>query len=105
MTDQSYEDNRDDFIVYLQDEDGNDVAFEHLMTVKYKDHEYILLEAREDIEGCMQGESIILRIEQDETGEDIYVTIEDEEESRTVFDKCVEAVEKMESDKEDAAKN
>ena len=45
----------------------------------------------------MQGESIILRIEQDESGEDIYVTIEDEEEYQTVFDKCVEAIDDMDS--------
>jgi uncharacterized protein YrzB (UPF0473 family) len=100
MTDTNHEDDKDEFLVYLQDEDGNDVAFEHLMTVKYKDHEYILLEARQDIEGCMQGESVILRIEQDESGEDIYVTIEDEEEYQTVFDKCVEAID--ESDNEEA---
>ncbi len=93
--------NQDDFLVYLQDEDGNDIAFEHLMTVQYKDHEYILLESKQDIEGCMQGESIILRIEQDESGDDIYVTIEDEEEYQTVFDKCVEAIDEM--DEDDAA--
>jgi len=97
MADHKPEDNQEDFVVYLQDEDGNDVAFEHLMTVKYKDHEYILLESKQDIEGCMQGESIILRIEQDESGEDIYVTIEDEEEYQTVFDKCVEAIDDMDS--------
>lgn len=90
--------NQDDFMVYLQDEDGNDIAFEHLMTVKYKDHEYILLESKQDIEGCMQGESIILRVEQDESGDDIYVTIEDEEEYQTVFDKCVEAIDEMDDD-------
>ena len=100
MTDNDYR--PEDFLINLQDEDGNDVAFEHLMTVKYKEHEYILLEARQDIEGCMQGESIILRIEQDESDEDIYVTIEDEEEYKTVFDKCVEAIEEMDnSDGED----
>ena len=98
MTDQNYEEHKDEYVVYLQDENGNDVAFEHLMTVQYKDHEYILLEAREDIEGCMQGESIILRIEQDDSGEDIYVTIEDEEEYKLVFDKCVEAIDEMEKD-------
>ena len=101
MTGQNYEDHRDEYLVYLQDEDGNDVAFEHLMTVKYKDHEYILLEAREDIEGCMQGESVILRVEQDESGEEVYVTIEDEEEYHTVFDRCVEAIEEMDNEAND----
>jgi uncharacterized protein YrzB (UPF0473 family) len=101
MTDQN--DNIEDYQVYLQDEDGNDVAFEHLMTVQYKDREYILLEAKQDIDGCLQGESIILRIEQDENGDDIYVTIEDEDEYQIVFDKCVEAVEETDNDTGDAA--
>ncbi len=95
--------NQEDFLVYLQDEDGNDVAFEHLMTVKYKEHEYILLESKQDIEGCMQGESIILRIEQDESGDDIYVTIEEEEEYQAVFDQCVEAMDDEDENDDDAA--
>ncbi|MBN1776805.1 MAG: DUF1292 domain-containing protein [Clostridiales bacterium] len=98
MAKDDYDGIRDDYQVSLQDEDGNDVVFEHLMTVKYREHEYILLEAKQDIEGCMQGESIILRVEQDESGEDIYVTIEDEDEYRTVFDKCVEAIGEMDDD-------
>ena len=97
MTDNETNNTQDDFQVFLQDEDGNDVAFEHLMTVKYKEHEYILLEAKQDIEGCLQGESIILRIEQDEGGDDIYMTIEDETEYQTVFDKCVEVIEEMDN--------
>ena len=101
MTDHNHDEIQDDFQVFLQDEDGNDVAFEHLMTVEYKGHEYILLESKQDIEGCMQGESIILRVEQDESGEDIYVTIEDEEEYQTVFDKCVEAIEEMDDEADD----
>ena len=45
----------------LQDEDGKDVPFEHLMTLEYKGASYILLEAQEDMEDCLQGESIILK--------------------------------------------
>ncbi len=101
MDDNKHEENQEDFVVYLQDEDGNDIAFEHLMTVKYKEHEYILLEAKQDIEGCMQGESIILRVEQDESGEDIYVTVEDEDEYQIVFDKCVDAIDEMDEDADD----
>jgi len=99
--DMNLDDNQEDFTVYLQDEDGNDIAFEHLMTVQYKDHEYILLESKQDIEGCMEGESIILRIEQDESGDDIYVTVDDEEEYQTVFDKCVAALDEMDEDEAD----
>lgn len=83
----------EDHLVTLQDEDGNDVAFEHLMTLEYKGANYILLEAQEDMEDCLQGESIILKVESDDNGDDMYVTIEDEDEYQEVFQKCLAAME------------
>ena len=82
----------DDNLVVLQDEDGNDITFEHLMTLEYKGSSYILLEAQQDMEDCLQGESIILRIEQDDNGDDMYATIEDEAEYQEVFQKGLEAL-------------
>ena len=86
-------------LIQLQDENGKDVNFEHLMTVEYEGSYYIVLEATEDTDDCKEGEAIILKILQDEeTGEDIYATIEDEQEFNAVFDKCMAAMEE-----EDAA--
>ena len=82
----------EDRIVILQDEDGNDVPFEHIKTLTHKGGAYILLEAQQDMEDCLQGESIILRIEQDDNGDDMYATIEDEAEYQEVFQKCLEAL-------------
>ena len=74
----------------LQDENGNDVNFEHLMTVEHEGSYYIVLEATEDTDDCKEGEAIILKIIQDEeSGEDVYATIEDEAEFNAVFDKCM----------------
>jgi uncharacterized protein YrzB (UPF0473 family) len=84
---------QEDHMVTLQDENGNDVNFDHLMTVEFEGANYILLEAQQDMEDCLQGESIILKIEQDESGDDIYATIEDEEEYRKVFEKCLQLME------------
>ncbi len=89
----------EEHIVTLQDENGKDVTFDHLMTLDYNGASYILLEAQQDMEDCLQGESIILKIEQDEDGNDVYATIEDEEEYRRVFQKCLDILE--EEDKED----
>ena len=81
-------------IVQLQDENGNDVNFEHLMTVQHNDNYYVLLEATEDMDDCQQGEAIILKIiRDDESGEDVYATIEDEDELNTVFEKCMAIME------------
>jgi len=86
-------------IIQLQDEQGNDVDFEHLMTLEYQGSYYVVLEAVQDMEDCMQGESIILKIVQDEDGQDTYVTIEDEHELQAVLNKCLAVME--EEDQED----
>ena len=62
----------DDGLVILQDENGEDVPFEHLLTLDVNGKTYIVLEATRDMEDCLQGESILLRIDQDENGDDLY---------------------------------
>ena len=85
-------------IIELQDENGNDVPFEHLMTLEHEGSYYVVLEAVEDMEDCMEGEAIILKIVQDENGDDVYATIEDEKELQVVFDKCVAAMEEQDAE-------
>ena len=85
-------DEADDGLVILQDENGEDVPFEHLLTLDVNGKTYIVLEATRDMEDCLQGESILLRIDQDENGDDLYVTIEDEQEYTTVFERCLQAM-------------
>ena len=92
-------------LVTLQDEDGNDVVFEHLMTISYEGAEYILLEATEDMEDCKQGESIILRIDEDENGDEVYATLEDEAEYQAVFDKCMKAIEEEDEESDDGGED
>ncbi len=88
-------------LIQLQDENGNDVSFEHLMTVEYEGSYYIVLEATEDMDDCKEGEAIILKIVRDEeSGEDVYATIEDEAEFNAVLEKCMAEME--EEDEADA---
>ena len=86
--------------INLLDENGNDVPFEHLMTLEHEGNHYILLEAVQDMEDCMEGEAIILKVIQDEGGEDTYVTIEDEQELNAVFAKCIAAMEEQDAEDE-----
>ena len=80
-------------LVQLQDENGKDLNFVHLMTVEHEGSYYVVLEAAEDMEDCMSGEAIILKIIRDgQSGEDVYATIEDADEFKTVFDKCLDAM-------------
>ena len=83
---------RDD-IVELIDEDGNEVQFEHLMTLEHEGRAYICLVPVEPMEDVAEDELVILRIETDEDGNDIYATIEDDAELDAVFEKYLEIAE------------
>ena len=66
----------EDDIVELVDEDGNSTFFEHLATLEYQGGSYLLLcdpEAPED-----DIEVIVMKIEQDENGDDFYAPPDDE---------------------------
>ena len=81
-------------LVQLLDENGNEINFEHLMTVEYEGSYYVVLEATEDTDDCKEGEAIILKIIRDEeSGDDVYATIEDEAEFNAVFEKCMAIME------------
>ncbi len=80
-------------IVELVDEDGNAVRFEHLMTLEHHGKPYICLVPIDPMEDVEEDELIILRIETDEDGNDVYATVEDEEELDGVFEKYLEIAE------------
>ena len=77
-----------DNIVILNDEDGNEVQFEFLDLVELDDEEYVVLlpitgEGEED-----EGEVVILKLEDtdDDSEEESYVGVEDEEVLNKVFE-------------------
>jgi len=80
-------------IVQLVDEDGNEVDFEHLMTLEHKGNAYICLVPVEPMEDVGEDELVILRIETDEEGNDYYATVEDDDELDEVFEKYLEIAE------------
>ncbi len=80
-------------IVELVDDDGNEVRFEHLMTLEHKGKVYICLAPAEPMEDVEEDELVIMRIEQDEDGNDFYTTIESEEELNEAFEKYLEIAE------------
>ncbi|MGI6636108.1 MAG: DUF1292 domain-containing protein [Christensenellales bacterium] len=93
-----YEEDMDEYsnLIELTDEDGVTTVFEYLTTVPYEGNEYVVLMVvsdEEDFDAAEdddEGEVVILKIEQDENGEDMYVTCEDEEISQAVFDLFME---------------
>ncbi len=75
-----------DNIVELIDENDQLVRFEHIMTIKYGDKDYVILSPIDPTNHVDEDEVVILRIDQDENGEDIYTGINDENELEEVFD-------------------
>lgn len=85
----------EDNIVELTDDDGVVSKFEYLATVPYEGDEYVALLVLDDEGNEPDGddsEVIILKIEQDENGEDIYVSVEDDEVSEKVFNLFISAM-------------
>ena len=82
------EENREFFM--LTDEDGNEIEFELIGSVEIKGVEYYAMipadaadQAQEDGGFC---EYVILKKEKDEAGEDMFVTIDDDDEFDDIAD-------------------
>ncbi len=80
-------------VVELVDEEGNAVRFEHLMTLEHGGKPYICLVPLDPMEDVGEDELVILRIETDAEGNDVYATVEDEDELDAVFEKYLEIAE------------
>jgi len=81
-------------IVELYDDEGNNLKFEHIMTLAFKGNSYICLAPAEEMDDIADDEMVIMRIEQDEeTGEDVYATIEDDAELEEVFEEYLRIAE------------
>jgi len=81
-------------IVELIDENDQVVSFEHIMTLDYDGREYIILAPIDQDPDSEEDEVVILRVEQDENGDDYYASIDDEDELEEVFSAVNEVFEK-----------
>ncbi|CAB1243380.1 DUF1292 domain-containing protein [Clostridium sp. WLY-B-L2] len=65
----------------LEDEDGKKVQFEVITKLDIEDREYVIVMPEE----CRESEeAIVLKIIEDENGEEIFATLEDEDEFNQV---------------------
>lgn len=86
------EENEEDNLVELIDENGESTVFEHLATIEYEGESYLALCDPESDEEDL--EVFILKIDQDENGEDVYNVPEDDV-ADAVFARLVELTESM----------
>ena len=87
-----------DYVV-LTDEDGKEEEFEHLATIDYEGELYMAFTPANS-EDEESAEVVILKVEEDEDGEDILVTLDDEELLDKVFEKFLEEEEAEEDEEE-----
>ena len=79
--------------VVLTDEEGNEVEFEHIDTVEVDGQVYLaFIPAELNVEE--EAEVVILKI-QEEDGEEILVSVDDEAEADKIFDIVMQRVEDM----------
>ena len=87
--------------VVLTDEDGNEVEFEHIDTVEVDGETYMAFIPAE-LAVDEEAEVVILKVVE-EDGEEVLVSVEDDDEADRVFDIVMERVEDMYEDDEPEA--
>ena len=89
--DEEFEEEDLDNIVVLNDENGEEVKFEFLDLVELNDDEYVILLPVTEEGEEEEGEVVILKVEDtdtegDESDEESYVSVEDEDVLNKVFE-------------------
>lgn len=97
-TDNTKEDTKmeeENSIIELINENGEPEKFEHLATLEYEGDYYIALMLADDEEEDEEadGTVVIMKIDEDENGEECYTVVEDEELEAAVFDKFLQLLE------------
>ena len=89
----------EDQYVELIDEEGQKTTFEHLATLEHEGNTYLVLSPEDAADpDSDEQQVIILRIDQDAEGNDIYIPLEDEDVSRKVFEAFLEMIDQMEEE-------
>ncbi len=73
-----------DNIIVLNDEEGNEVQFEFLDLIDFEGEEYVVLLPAEETEDA--GEVVILQVEDTDSDEESYISVEDEDVLNKVFE-------------------
>ncbi len=79
-------------VIELTDEDGATTRFEYITTLDHEGELYLALMPIEDEENAddENGYVVFMKIEQDEQGEDIYVSLDDDKLVDVLFDKLTQ---------------
>ena len=73
-----------DNIIVLNDEEGNEVEFEFLDLIEFENEEYVVLLPVEETEDA--GEVVILKVDDIDTDEESYTSVEDDDILNKIFE-------------------
>ena len=76
-------------IIELVGDEGETMQFEHIMTLGYKDEDFIILSPIED-EDDEEKSIAIFKVDIDDEGKEIYLRIDDDEKLEEVFEAFIE---------------
>lgn len=76
-------------IIELVGDEGETMQFEHIMTLGYKDEDFIILSPIDE-EDEEEKSIAIFKVDIDDEGKEIYLRIEDDEKLEEVFEAFVE---------------
>lgn len=82
----------EDNTILLKDESGSEIEFNVITKLSIEEDEYVIVVPSEE----EKDEAIALKLQKDENGEDIFATVDDEQE----FNRVCEAYEMLFSDNE-----
>lgn len=92
----------DDIITLYNEERDVDEDFYHLATLDVDDKWYVVMKPVEKLPDIEDDEVLIYEIREDESGNDVFVAIESEEELQKVFDEFVREMEKYDLEGDEA---
>lgn len=90
----------EDEIITLTDDNGEDIDFYQVATLDYKEKWYTFLEPVELPSGMEPGDLIVFELGEDESGEDVFLPVEDE----TLLEELFAEFEKLLNEEEAADK-
>lgn len=70
--------------ITLTDEDGREAEFDIITKIDIKDKEYLIAVPLEPGKEEKDNEAIVLRIDDDDNGEEVFCTVEDDDEFQAV---------------------
>ncbi len=93
------EDMEEDNIIELFDDEGNATKLEHILTFELNDMFYVAFLPLEEPDE-EENEVIFMRLDEDESGADVFYTIDSEEELENVWQTFLKIYEEIEEDEE-----